>query len=245
MCNEINKTVIKKETMEFFMYSYFNVVPQEVFDFQKGKDDFEFSPYEDYIAYRCAYRAYLDVCRTIRFRFSREEIKKKKDTDFENLKKDFISQEINIVLGALEADDEIPDTSDKFLNWHNKICGSMETTSQNFNQSLFKENKSFTYGMAQKMLNMTVKNILLAQDLLGAEFGYNLKGKIKLFHAPVDDNILKAASKLGVDKYGIDGWSKWEADTYNAFTSELNEKIRKKNTYPLQWEHQAWLKNTI
>lgn len=213
MCNNNNEIKAK----EFFVFSYFNILPADLFKKKKGKFD-EFNSYEEYVAYKCAYRAYLDVCRTIKYSVTTTEIEqdKKKYNGYIDLKKAFIDYEINLVLSNVN--DLL--SASNFDNKHKEICNRMlldndniniyiDTFFQNIteedkkekiktafdNHKLFKDKNSFKYGMAQKLLNMTLKNLLLVEDMFTGCTGYEdiLKGNRKHFHVPVDKNILKAA----------------------------------------------------
>lgn len=267
MCNNNNEIKAK----EFFIFSYFNIVPKGLFVNKKENDDEKFKnfeSYEKYVAYQCAYRAYLDVCRTIKYSVTTTEIEqdKKKYNGYIDLKKAFIDYEINLVLSNFN---DLLSASD-FDNKHNEICNWMlldndniniDTFLQNIteedkkekiktafdNYKLFKDKNSFKYGMAQKLLNMTLKNLLLVEDMFTGCTGYGdiLKGNRKHFHVPVDKNILKAAKndlkikKINNNTYSIEGWSNWIEPTYTEFIKLLREKTQ--NTALLDWEHTAWM----
>ncbi len=178
---------IKKETKEFFVFSYFNILPEKIFK-EKEKTDRK-SDYQAYVAYQCSYRAYRDVCRTIHYAYTSEDLKAKKKgwEDFENLKKAFIQYEINLIMEEIKS---IPNTNDSFNNWHNNLCDYMLVDNDNFKEKLkidtevkqlFKPNEGdkekncFKYGMAQKWLNMTIKNILLVEDMFKGITEYDLE----------------------------------------------------------------------
>lgn len=258
MCNNNNEIKAK----EFFIFSYFNIVPEGLFDNKKENNEIfsKFNNHKEYVAYKCAYRAYLDVCRTIKYSVTTTEIEqdKKKYNGYIDLKKAFIDYEINLILTQLN---NIPNTKEDFDTWHNSLCNKMLIDNNNFKQKLntnadiellFKANKnskdenSFKYGMAQKLLNMTIKNLLLAEDMFSGCTGYGdiLKGNRKHFHVPVDKNILKAAAKSDFDiKASSKSWSNWSKKDYTDFTKTLNTKIENTNDYncPLDWEHSAWM----
>lgn len=261
MCNNNNEIKAK----EFFIFSYFNILPADLFKKKKGKFD-EFNSYEEYVAYKCAYRAYLDVCRTIKYSVTTTEIEqdKKKYNGYIDLKKAFIDYEINLVLSNFN---DLLSASD-FDNKHEEICKWMlldndniniDTFLQNIteedkkekiktafdNYKLFKDRNSFQYGMAQKLLNMTIKNLLLAEDMFTGCTGYGdiLKNKRNYFHVPVDKNIIKAAKSDFDIKASSKSWSNWSKKDYKDFTKTLNTKIENTNDYncPLDWEHSAWI----
>ncbi len=90
--------------------------------------------------------------------------------------------------------------------------------------------------MAQKLLNMTIKNLLLAEDMFNRCTGYEniLKDNRANFHVPVDKNILEILEATKND-FGIKGsnmsWSNWNEEDYTDFTENLNEKIKDKDEY--------------
>ena len=270
MCNTT------KETKEFFMFSYFGILPIGLYDDKYELKD-KFGSYQNYVAYKCSYRAYLDVCRAIKYSITTAEIEQdkkenkenKKETwkEFKELKRAFITYEIKIILDNLC---NLLSASD-FDNKHKEICRNMllsndsekiknvfktiqdedkkEKIKNVFNTNyLFKKGCEFKYGMAQKWLNMTIKNLLLAEDMFNGCTGYGniLEENRAKFHVPVDKNILKAAKSLGINKildktYSIEGWSNWEEPTYTEFIRLLKDKLQK--TSMLDWEHSAWMEN--
>lgn len=258
MCNTT------KETKEFFMFSYFGILPEEIFKEKKNDGEFsEFQKYEDYVAYKCSYRAYLDVCRTIKYSVTTTQIDKNKTkyAKYKELKKAFIEYEIKLIFDGL---DDLLKYHDDFDVWHKKTCGDMtlkntdderisklldnnEQIIDAFNRyKLFnKKNSEFTYGMAQKWLNMTIKNLLLAEDMFNGCTGYeSLCHKRELFHVPVDKNILKAAkSDFNITGYS-ESWSSWGDTTYAEFIKPLGTQLTELNPKKsmLDWEHYAWMK---
>lgn len=239
-----------KETKEFFMFMYFGILPEGIFN-EKEKLKKEYNDYFDYVARKCAYRAYRDVCRTIKYAISSTDLNKnlkegekhQKYWDFKKTKDSFINNEIDIILSGIST----LLSTDNFDNKHSEICKSMRiegNTEQNI-KNLFKNNCEFTYGMAQKWLNMTIKNLILADDMLEGCTGYNELWKKRVhFHVPVDKNILKAAkSDFNITGYS-ESWSNWEKKDYIDFTNELNTKIEDEDKYycSLGWEHSAWMK---
>lgn len=264
MCNTTEKA------KEFFMFSYFGILPEEILKKKKEYKKFE-GCYKKYVAYKCAYRAYRDVCRTIKYSITTTEIEQdkkenkenKKETwkEFKELKRAFITYEIKIILDNLS---NLLSASD-FDNKHKEICRNMLLSNDSEKiknvfktiqdedkkeriknvlkpNYLFKKGCEFKYGMAQKWLNMTIKNLLLAEDMFSGCTGYeSLCHKRQLFHVPVDKNILKAAKRdFNITGYS-ESWSSWEEPTYTEFIRLLKDKLQK--TSMLDWEHSAWMEN--
>ncbi len=275
MCNTTDKT------KEFFMFSYFGILPEEILKKKKEYEEFE-GCYKKYVAYKCAYRAYLDVCRTIKYSVSSTIIYKNKASIKEydgyiKLKEAFINYEINLILKNLES----LLTKDDYDTEHNSLCTKMLLKNNNEVKSklldnikdgeyknktskafkdfyLFKTNEEldegFKYGMAQKWLNMTIKNLLLAEDMFNGCTGYGniLEENRAKFHVPVDKNILTAYNKEAEEynkniknkepqlpHYPVEGWSNWDDDKYKEFVVSLTTLLNKESA--LDWEHYAWM----
>ena len=124
---------------------------------------------------------------------------------------------------------------------------------------------AFTFGIAQKWINMTIKNIYLMDTIikmyseLGNSYLSDICNVIKgdKIDIPVDDYVIKAACKLGVevpatekdskncyagnsDKYSRRlAWSNWtpeqdekeDVSYYRAFQKRLKDKLRESEEY--------------
>ena len=116
----------------------------------------------------------------------------------------------------------------------------------------------FTYGNAQKWVNMTVKYLCLI-DALSDEFRYHkrlceLQSK---FHIPVDSYIIDAVLNTDVklpNKAGdrekryahpydyVKSWSTWnEPSDYTPFQKGIKNLVIVNET-PLDWENETWIK---
>ena len=109
-------------------------------------------------------------------------------------------------------------------------------------KDLFKEDHFFTWGHAQKWLNMTLKYLWL-MDLLPEEI---LPGSL---HVPIDSYILAALKKeplfegsIKASKYNEQAWSDMSEDNYKQLQSEIRAMPKEKNESPIEWEGRAWIK---
>ena len=177
--------------LEFLKYAYFNIT--------KGDSMND-------ILRKCANKAYMDLCRTIRFK-----------TEDGNIKAEYKTKICDMLVNNYDAlTDAVKSTDDKqtvFDKEHNRICEEIIKT--------YSEISEFTYGQAQKWLNMMLKYVLLIEE------NSALKSYL---HIPVDSYImqsvgsdnpkLKYCLKLEcipqknctVDKYSESTskpWSKW------------------------------------
>ena len=211
---------------DFFKYSYFNIT----------KDD---SMQE--IMKKCAEKAYLDLCRTIKFKTADKNLKaeyKSKVCDR------LIIKAYDVLLNAVESSD---DKQNAFDSEHKRICEEIIGT--------YSEICEFTYGQAQKWLNMTLKYIVLLEE------NSELKSYL---HIPVDSLIMQAVGSDNAKlkhclklkcvpkktvlsaKYSEGSskpWSKWNYDEYIAFQNTVRKAINEKTSFcsPIEWENEAWI----
>jgi hypothetical protein len=183
----------------------------------------------------CAKRAYGDLGRTLSGMSKMSDEKKRA---YRSAVHKFISDSIESLLKANV-------TSQKaFDEWHGKACSGIIKISEKHKLPL---NNGFTYGLAQKWLNMTLKYMLVMEQ-------WNAQSDPikKYFHVPVDSYIMQAASEDfkinlshrsgGERKYSTDskGWSKWDESEYTAFQVSLRKATKPKS--PIEWEFPAWLR---
>lgn len=132
--------------------------------------------------------------------------------DFDTSKKDAIKEAVNVaykdatLMGAFNTTkkksdngkdrkksviDALEENISDFEEWHKSLCQKLEEPSENF-----------MYGNAQKLVNMTIKNLHIIYSVINE---FNPKNEFVLFfrerllshynsfHIPVDDYILEAA----------------------------------------------------
>lgn len=184
---------VKPETLDFLFSSYFGIELKELKGpTEKKKKD---------IAFNCAYRAYRDLCRTLTF------IKESTEKD----RRKFREEMSGLICKGIE--ERILTNCSDFDTAHENICEELIKKAERY--GLLKSPKKkkeeepdkgippFTYGHAQKWLNMTIKYMWLLG--LWDEELQRIKDKL---HIPVDRYILKAASSIRtkgeVNKYGLE-----------------------------------------
>lgn len=203
--NMIKNSIIQSRSYEFLWYSYFNRRYDEL---------------SDNVAEAmkvCADRAYLDLCRTLRF-----STKDESNTAFRDDVVNIIVQNIN---------DLISDR-DEFDTRHNELCEKIIETANSQNVL----SADFTYGQAQKWLNMTLKYMLLMNF-----WSDKLKTVSDILHIPVDSYIIEAAEKYLKIKMSSKAWSKWDKDEYIDFQEKIRNALVGAET-PMEWENHAWIK---
>jgi hypothetical protein len=236
--------VAKKENLEFLASVYYTAVIKATQKSTIPLDDYDalldwlFGTEERTIA-ACTRVAYGDVKR----RFSGigkmpEKDKQKWRGDVERLIEGHIGDLFKGVLSERGA----------FDVWHNKACEDICNVSDEHNIPQWVEwmDGEFTYGLAQKWLNMTIKNMLIME-----RWDEKLEPIKKCLHVPVDSYIMEAASEmLGVGIVDTQGqfkpykegvskpWSKWDYSDYIKF----QEDVRNAADCPIDWEYSAWNK---
>lgn len=244
------------ELEKFLWYSYFSV-PYFVPESDKDKEK---------LIRICADRAYLDLSRRLVFTDNyKGDTKGKKD-----LRQKFRSNICETILKQVKF--LLESSATDFDRKHDEACDAIIKEANN--KGILKPcdgfDEAFTYGHAQKWLNMTLKYMRLT-GFWDDEFE-RLKD---VMHIPVDSYILKAASaKSSKDGYGMDAeiapayhdtykcennkpltkysedganksqpWSKWNEDDYKNFIGAIRKAFEKKDLSSLlvEWEALAWI----
>lgn len=237
--------------LDFLLYSYF--------EFDGGIDGIQSG---DDMKMCCAQRAYRDLARTVEYNYStsmldymikESGVKKAEAKEFKDSKNKLIE---NVCVSILKQIKKMSDSGmhdqKAFNGWHEEICKYIISLmkaekSEKYDYEIV---ESFTYGQAQKWLNMTLKYFWLF-NLLPAGLDE------KLLHVPVDSYIIEATwkdtqIKIPVKnknkdrgKYNsekVKTWSKWEKTDYTDFQDSL--KIILGNKKPLEWEAETWVKQS-
>ena len=230
MCNNNNEINAK----EFLLFSYFKIMPQDAYKPEKHGN----LEYKKFISIQCAYRAYLDLNRTLTVN--------KKTTD--KIRKNHIYGICNQLINNIY-DKLFYISNDGFDIEHRNICESLKNQMNNNSELLKSETSNFSVGQAQKWLNMTLKYMWL----LGL-----LENKIKTeyLHVPVDSYIIKAVwknenitlpivkklkngSRGAYSSEKVIAWSKWDYEKYIDFQNSIKEDLG--NQSRIEWEHTAWM----
>jgi len=238
----------------FLWYSYFSV-PYFVPESDKDKEE---------LIGICAERAYLDLSRRLVFKEEYKGDSKKK----KHLRQEFRSKICKTIIGQVN----ILLKSNAFDDNHKTACEAIikEANKEDVLQPCDGFDKAFTYGHAQKWLNMTLKYMRLT-GFWDDEF----KRLKSVMHIPVDSYILKvASSSSSKNKYGMDAeiapayhdtyyckntkslteyhedganksqpWSKWNEDDYKDFLEAIRDALKKKPLASslVEWEALAWI----
>lgn len=156
---------------------------------------------------------------------------------------------------------------DKNLNyndWHSDMCNYLVEAFTGVVLEKHQDQNAFTYGNAQKWVNMTMKYLYILSEVF---HNYNekcefdkyyetIQNMYKDFQVPVDSYIIESLwneSKIALpiatkkdfrkeeykDSRTIP-WSKWDDTDYKNFHDTFIKT--KEDVAPLEWEHKAWIK---
>lgn len=207
----------EKDILEFFKYSYFGNL----------QDPIEAS----------VNRAYRDMCRTLDFKNITENDKKNFKEEVKSIFKDIIkNKDKNQNLNNIKNQDE-------FDIWHRRLCNNIIKKSKKIEKiketDEGKEEKiQFTYGQAQKWLNMTIKYLYMLEVK-----EYSFDNVIMWLHIPVDNFIFKAVKEeLNIKRPTKVSWSRWNNyDEYLEYQNDIRKKLKEEDISPLRWEFENWL----
>ena len=233
----MNQPANNKKLLDFLLYSYFGCSSEDS---------------EQTVKKKCAYRAYLDLARTVKYVYSSTELEKATvGTDahaFIDIRKKRIEA---VCYKLIESIEGYPNHSGGFDTWHESKCAQiidrMNAPYGDGKKGFLKAR--FTYGQAQKWVNMTLKYLWLL-DMLP-----NGLSEAEL-HVPVDSFILEAlkeTQQFNTEENKITGSGEsyyyngeaWSAISEYKNYKKLQDGIRniaeKQGISPIQWEGSAWM----
>lgn len=232
----MSQFVCNEKLLDFLLYSYFECDREE--------NEIE-------VIQKCARRAYRDLARTVRYAHPASEPEKAKADSglaaFKNLQKKHISDVCNDMAQSIYACKE---GFNKFDSWHKKKCKwIIHKMNKPYDDRKKFLKEDFTYGQAQKWLNMTLKYLWLLDRLP--------KGiKAQSLHVPIDRFILEKLKETGKfneksnkitgsgESFFYNGktWSAMsDIENYKTLQEEIKEIAGEANLLPIEWESLAWL----
>ena len=158
-----------------------------------------------------------------------------------------------IIINSIERLQECQDVYDV---WHKKLCDALMDC---YGKYRYKQGYNFTYGIAQKWVNMTIKYFYIVYFFCKAcgydnmafqlKYGQMINKYIHDFHVPIDSNTITAA------KYDFDIADRFECwhkinryEDYFDFQSDLRRRHKfhdGSNYSPIDWECPAWIDYAI
>jgi len=161
-------------------------------------------------------RAYLDFNRTLRFHGMPDEQR----LEMRNRASKCIKEAILNLLNR----DKLCQTD--FDSWHHRTCDVLI--------DCYRSNGiRFTYGHAQKWINMTFKYLYMLEVV-------PLDSVFPFLHVPIDNIVLERANKKLCIPRPSQAWSSWgDYAFYLQYQEHLRRRIGKED--PLRWEFHNWL----
>jgi len=179
-------------------------------------------------------RAYRDMNRTLRGIGKLDDTVKSRIL---NGAKILVKARVTALSAKTVSGNQVQQSRD-FDQWHTDLCRALKTYYSNELQNFGKIR--FTYGQAQKWVNMTIKYCWVCGDAVVA----GLDPWYSVAHVAVDEVILVAAEKSGVVNIRPCGkWSAWDnQQQYQSFQDTLRLTATKQSQFPLELEYGWWLK---
>lgn len=255
----------KENAINFLLFSYFGITIEE----------------KDKLLSAAMDRAYIDAAsHVLKFIFKdAPQIKKAERENYESMvRKAYKDKARGLLSEYFEEIARNKLTEDAFRTWHNELCTELKNiykigtdmvaddnpSLSEFYCQYYVENK-FSFGIAQKWINMTIKYLFILNALAKNVSDGDTKldaictNLVDVVDIPVDDYILQAACDKNVsipcrnndDEYSgckVDykhklPWSQWENEPvkyYEDFQKNL-KKRKNKNETILEFENRLWI----
>lgn len=181
---------------------------------------------------KCVEKAYLDMCRTLRY-----------NSKCKNEKLDFKKRAYELIIESIGRYFNINNDERKvFDDWHKELSDSIIRIAKEYN-GLF--DKSITYGHTQKWINMSIKYMRL--------MGLLDEDRIKDVDIPIDSYIIEALKSNDVifDAYDVKGlgietdiktWSQiYIYEEYRGLQNMIKQECKERKILPIEWESKAWI----
>ena len=223
----------------FFLWSYFGISVEEIKkDEEKAKET---------VIEKAVIRAYRDAS---------SHVLSVKDEHRDSLKALAMQSIMEFVSELAEAAADKPrltmnEKRTKFDELHKKICRRL--VEEYGCDEYYKVDKrgqlhKFTYGIAQKWVNMSLKYIYLLDEVLWGGLRIRWTSYFATdFHAPLDSLVYEAIEdelKINVNKH-LEGQTWSQIDNYERYRQlqdMIRDKLKQKDKYPIEWENSAWVR---
>ena len=222
--------------MDFLIYSYFKIIPKVIYGDSREPD------YSTYRIKKAIMKAYEDATNegayNTLFKKTIEAGKLKQLKSASERARNDSAKFLFLQIQKLSA------LASNYEEWHKNTC---EGLCKKYSKVCLNENEPFfTYGNAQKWVNMTMKYLWLL-GLLDNTVDW------ERLHIPIDSFIIDAmwsdqnvnlplrpengdrSKTYAKPSDHVLGWSQWDDIMYGAFRSGLPKK------YSLCWENDAWI----
>ncbi len=162
------------------------------------------------------FRAYRDFNRTLRFGAV--------DTKAREALRTKVLDQLGTCISALKR--YYSPEQEFFDQWHERTCYDIRGV-------YLSADIKFTFGQAQKWLNMTLKYLYVLGD-------HDLDRFLDLFHIPIDKYVIEIAARDLNIPCPKKRWSKWDDYTNEYMRYQLALRERIVGVSPFFWELSAW-----
>lgn len=223
----------------FFLWSYFGISIEEI---EKDEEKARATVIE-----KAVIRAYRDAS---------SHVLSVKDEYKDSLKALAMKSIIEFISELTEAAADKPrltmnEKRTKFDELHKKICCKLVEKyrcDEYYKVDKRSQVHKFTYGIAQKWVNMSLKYIYLLEEVIWVGFRFRWTSYFATdFHAPLDSFVYEAIEEelnVNVNKH-LEGqtWSQIDNyDRYKQLQDVIRDKVKQKDNYPIEWENSAWIR---
>ncbi len=233
---EIKKNSVETTAINFLIFNYFGITLAS--DWKTVVRASIIKAYDDATnqgAYNAMFTKDLNNLDTL---------KEKSDTSKKTSAK-LIEEKVDKLLN----EDKQPCNIKSYSDWHNNLCNSL---CDNYKDIKINRIPAFSYGNAQKWVNMTVKYIYMLDcffDNLDNNYHNQIEKYKNYFDIPIDRYIIQSIWKeksipLPCDDKLTAPWSKWDEPTYDKCQDSLKRHLSGKctaNKTFLEWENDAWI----
>lgn len=216
------------QRLNFFLWAYLRINPDDLLKL----DD---SIVVKRIILKCADKAYQDLKRSIKYSKSVSEINELKTKERKKyclLKREFYREVTEVIVSNIIKEEGLLSLKDICPR---KIIRTVYQVKNNMKYCLlFKDEKKFTVGIAQKWVNMTLKYLWLI-GIFDDKYEKNLE-------VPIDKYILNEIKKLNIS-IPKNPWSKWDdIEEYSKLQDTLYETLYLNGYTRISWENKQWIK---
>ena len=222
--------------IDFLIYSYFKIIPKVIYGYSRELD------YSTYCIKKAIMKAYEDATNEGAYNtLFKKTIEAGKLKQLKSASERARNDSAKFLFSQIQ---KLSAFASNYVEWHKNTC---EGLYKKYSKVCLNENEPFfTYGNAQKWVNMTMKYLWLLGLLDNTV-------DCERLHIPIDSFIIDAmwsdqnvnlplrpengdrSKTYAKPSDHVLGWSQWDDIMYGAFRSGLPEK------YSLCWENDAWI----
>ncbi len=181
---------------------------------------------------KCVHKSYQDLKRKVPYRYSTNKLKelnKEERKEFNNIKREFTENVEQSIIDGLVSDGVLNCSE---LNPYDIIIKVKEIANNDNFSGLFKPETQFTFGLAQKWVNMTIKYLWIL-GVFDDEYE-------ELIEVPIDSFVISKLNNIGIDI--STAWSTWDCpEEYLQAQDTLKRILENQAKTRIAWENESWV----